>query len=371
MSAPTLRLGGLPPVRVSGGTLLTVALLAALVYPNLVARGAAGPRGAMVLALAVGVFVIVSVLLHELAHAVLARAFGGHVEQIALTLWGGHTRYRAGAMGPWASVVISLGGPLANALIALAMQLASPLAAPSPAASAFVAYAVVLNIGLMLFNLLPGLPMDGGRAVEALLGGVLGRRALGTVITAWIGRLIAVAIVAMPLLRLLRLLRGTGTLDLVLLLWALIIAGTLWHGATAALRGAATARRVEALDPRTLARPVAVLPAGLMIDRLDPAVDPRSVLLVPAGPHDGGATAHRLDLAALASVPADRRARTPLAAVAGPPQPLVALRATVSGDALVSALIEHPGALAVLLDDDDAPVGVMSSDDVGARLRDA
>lgn len=368
MSAPTLRVGGLPPVRVSGGTLLTVALLAALVYPNLVARGAAGPGGAVLLAVAVGIFVIVSVLLHELAHAVLARAFGGHVEQIALTLWGGHTRYRAGAMGPWASVVISLGGPLANALIALVMQLASPLAAPSPAASAFVAYAVVLNIGLMLFNLLPGLPMDGGRAVEALLGGVLGRRALGTVITAWIGRLIAVVIVATPLLR---LLRGTGTLDLVLLLWALIIAGTLWHGATAALRGAATARRVEALDPRTLARPVTVLPAGLMIDRLGPSLDPRAVLLVPAGPHDGGATAHRLDLAALASVPADRRDRTPLAAVAGPPQPLVALRATVSGDALVSALIEHPGALAVLLDDDDAPVGVMSSEDVGARLRDA
>lgn len=368
MSAPTLRVGGLPPVRVSGGTLLTVALLAALVYPNLVARGAAGPVGAVLLALAVGVFVIVSVLLHELAHAVLARAFGGHVEQIALTLWGGHTRYRAGTMGPWASVAISLGGPLANALIALAMQLASPLAAPSSAASAFVAYAVVLNIGLMLFNLLPGLPMDGGRAVEALLGGVMGRRALGTVITAWIGRLIAVAIVAMPLLR---LLRGTGTLDLVLLLWALIIAGTLWHGATAALRGAATARRVDALDPRALARPVTLVPAGLTIDRLDPAVDPRSVLLVPAGPHDEGATAHRLDLAALASVPADRRARTPLAAVAGPPRPLMALRATVSGDALVSALIEHPGALAVLLDDHEAPVGVMSAEDVNVRLRDA
>lgn len=367
MAAPTLRLGGLPPVQVSGGTLITVALLAALVYPNLVGRGYATASGAVLLAVVIGVTVIVSVLLHEVAHAVLARAAGGHVEQISLTLWGGHTRYRAGRIGPWASILISLGGPAMNALIAAVMYVLVPQVSSSPALLGLVVHTMALNAGLAVFNLLPGLPMDGGRAVESLLGAVTGRRILGTVVTAWIGRAIAVVVVAIPLWR---ILRGTDPLSLMLLIWALVIAGTLWQGASHALRGARTQSHVDALRPLELARPVVVLPMDHPADRLDPRTDPRTVLLVDEdGP--AGTTGHVLDPAALASVPLAVRASTPLSAVSRPLGAVASVPAGATGAELVEALIDRRAAVVLLRDPMGVPTGAVWARDVSDRLPDA
>ena len=124
--------------------------------------------------------------------------------------------------------------------------------------SVAASFATWLNVVLALFNLLPGLPMDGGRALESLLGAVLRRPVLGTRITAWIGRAIAVGVVVLPLSRIVRL-GGAGGFSLLTLVWALLIAGLLWQGASRALEEARVQERVGALDAAALARPVRLL----------------------------------------------------------------------------------------------------------------
>ncbi|WP_262423724.1 site-2 protease family protein [Brachybacterium sp. Z12] len=129
MRSPTLRLGALPPIRVSPGTLVTVLLLAVLMYPAL-SRGGAEQGVVVLLSIAIGLFMIVSVLVHEAAHAVTARAFGATVDHIALTLWGGHTQYRARQMPALGSVLVSLSGPFANGVLAALAAGATQLAEP-------------------------------------------------------------------------------------------------------------------------------------------------------------------------------------------------------------------------------------------------
>lgn len=361
-------------MRVSGGTLLTVVLLAVLVHPNLVASGAANGTGAVVLSLAIGLSVIASVLLHEIAHALAARAFGGRVDHIALTLWGGHTQYRARSAATVPSIVISLVGPATNALIALAAHVLAPDAGQHPALAVGCFYIASLNLGLAVFNLLPGLPMDGGRALEALLGAVLRDGSLGTIATAWIGRAIAVAIVIVPLLR---MLQGAGGLDTLLLVWALLIAATLWQGATAALRRAEAQRRARRIEPAHLARPVRLLaadaPLAVLDSLLESALDSvrdgiggegAAVLVIDA---DG--TAHRTDPAACAAVPARLRASTPLLAVARPLGPVVRLPVDVDSERVVALLTAQPDAVAVLVDASGRPVGMLELRDLASALR--
>lgn len=355
-----MRLGPLPPIHVSGGTLVTVVLLAVIVYPGVLRAGLA-PGASAAVAGVIGLGVIVSVLVHEAAHAVTARAFGAQVDQIALTLWGGHTRYRAVSMGWGASVVVSLAGPAANALLAGAAHLALPLSAGAPAVAVVLGYSVLLNVGLAVFNLLPGLPMDGGRAVEALLGGLTGRRELGTRITAWIGRGIAVLVVGLPLLR---ILRDPGSGSVLLLVWAVVIATTLWQGASAALADARISDRVRRLDVPALTRPVAILAGASPVTAVHAGIDPAGVLVL-----DERGRAGRLDPSALAAVPADAAPSTPLRAVAGPPVPVTPVPADIGGDDLVAALVAEPRALRLLVDAAGTPVGLVDPDDVARALR--
>src|SRR5699024_10198686 len=141
-------------------------------------------------------------------------------------------------------------GPLSNLLLAGLCSGTVQLAEPGTVATVFLSVSAWLNLVLAVFNLLPGLPMDGGRALETLLGAVLGRADLGTRITAWLGRAIAVAVVAYPLGRIMRD-GGAGSLSLLTLVWALLIAGMLWQGATRALAGARLQARRRARRART------------------------------------------------------------------------------------------------------------------------
>jgi len=111
------------------------------------------------------------VLLHELAHALVAKYFGIQTRDITLYPFGGIASITSQPK-PWPELGIALAGPLVNLAIALALypfidlgQLSSPEFVPSFKEKLFGA-----NVTLALFNLLPALPMDGGRVLRALLG---------------------------------------------------------------------------------------------------------------------------------------------------------------------------------------------------------
>jgi len=162
------RIGSIP-VRVHVSFFLTMLFL-----------GAGGANAdAMNIVLWAGV-AFVSVLIHELGHALMGKAFG-LVPQIDLHGMGGLTSWVSGArkLTPWRSILVSLAGPFAGfavGALALALNAAHVLPQTPFAANA---YSIVLwvNIGWGVFNLLPMLPLDGGNVMASFLRWIFGARA--------------------------------------------------------------------------------------------------------------------------------------------------------------------------------------------------
>jgi Zn-dependent protease len=121
------------------------------------------------------IIVFVSVLVHELGHALTGRAFG-LTPPIDLHGMGGLTSGSAGPRrGPGPFLLISLAGPMTGMLVGAAVWLASPRVALSPTALAIVHQFVWVNVGWGVLNLIPMLPLDGGnvlaRTLDLLTGG--------------------------------------------------------------------------------------------------------------------------------------------------------------------------------------------------------
>lgn len=246
MSSPhpgTWRLGRLVGVDVliRPSLLVMGAALVLLFAPRFDNRADANPY---VLAAAFVLALYVSVLIHELAHVAVARRFRMRVHSVTLHLLGGETLIEGESRTPWQELAISIAGPLAS----LAIGVASFAIEPSlGGTSADVLYAVAqVNILVAVFNMLPGLPLDGGRVFRAIIWQVTGREETGICIAAWIGRITALAIVGFVLTRF-----GERNFAIDILIAALV-GWFLWQGAGDALRHAGRNARIRRLDAREI-----------------------------------------------------------------------------------------------------------------------
>src|SRR5215217_7384925 len=133
--------------------------------------------GAVGLASLSAVLFFGSVLVHELAHALVAQARGIRVQDITLFLFGGATRARVESRGPGDEFLIALVGPLTSGLLAGLFGIVAGLGLSRPLAGTF-GYLAWTNLLLAGFNLVPGFPLDGGRLLRAAIWkatGSLGR----------------------------------------------------------------------------------------------------------------------------------------------------------------------------------------------------
>ncbi len=126
----------------------------------------------------------VSILVHELGHALAARGFGLDVLDITFHGVGGQTRHGVPDR-PWKSLVIALAGPFAGFVLMALALLAWQLPVPSRL-QPFVDWAVWINLIWGIFNLLPVYPLDGGRALASFLAMFMGQLKAYT-IAGWIG----------------------------------------------------------------------------------------------------------------------------------------------------------------------------------------
>src|SRR5262245_8008607 len=117
-----------------------------------------------------------SVLIHELSHALVARMEGIRIQDIQLHIFGGWARLIGEPPTPMAELRIAVAGPVSSFLLAvffwLWLNLVESLsggAMEARAASVAFLYLAAANLFLAMFNLLPGLPLDGGRALRAIL----------------------------------------------------------------------------------------------------------------------------------------------------------------------------------------------------------
>jgi Zn-dependent protease len=129
-----------------------------------------------------------SVLLHELAHAVSARLSGIRVEGITLVFFGGFTAARSDEKGPGPAFVIAALGPGTSLAIGASLRwLSGVTESPGEPFPLLLGYVGLINLFMAGFNVLPGLPLDGGRMVQAAVWRVTGNRGLGTRVAAWAG----------------------------------------------------------------------------------------------------------------------------------------------------------------------------------------
>jgi len=151
-------------------------LRASTLYPELSGGGA--------VALGIGATVLFfgSVLVHELAHAVVAQARGIRVQDITLFLFGGATRAKVESRGPGDEFLIALVGPLTSGLLAGLFGIVAGLGRDllsTPLAGTF-GYLAWTNLLLAVFNLVPGFPLDGGRLLRSAIWKATGSLARAT-----------------------------------------------------------------------------------------------------------------------------------------------------------------------------------------------
>ncbi|MFD4992176.1 site-2 protease family protein [Cellulosimicrobium cellulans] len=311
-----------------------------------------------------------SVFLHEVAHALVARARGQHVTELAVTLWGGHTAYSGTSARPLDGFLISVVGPLTNLALAVVFWVTFQ-AQPTFSVPALLLYAGAFsNAFVGFFNLLPGLPLDGGQILESAVWAATGSRTKGTVAAGWVGRAVAVGVVAWALVWPLTLGRQP---DLWTVAWAALIGAFLWSGAGQAITVGRSREAVSGLSVRGLARPAVAVPSTATV-----AAVGRSVALA-GGPHvlavlvDGtGRPVGYADPGAAAAVPPDAAETTPVGAVAVPLPVGATIDAHLQGQDMLAVLarVGRDGAV-VVVTDGGRVVGALEVARVVTALRDA
>lgn len=211
---------------------------------------------ALAYALAAAILFFFSVFLHELAHAVAARLNGIEVFGITLVVFGGFTSARSDQKGPGASFVISAVGPGTSLAIAGgSLGLSGPLEGPL---GGVFWYLGSVNAIMAVFNLLPGLPLDGGRMLEAVVWRITRSRERATRIAARAGVVVALLVIGLGVYE------AAQTRSLAGALWPILIGMFLLQGARGSEQQITLRRRLQgATVAQAMGPPPAAIPADL------------------------------------------------------------------------------------------------------------
>jgi Zn-dependent protease/CBS domain-containing protein len=137
----------------------------------------------------------VSVLLHELGHSAVAQRDNIPVSSITLFLFGGVSQITKEPVRPRDDFLIASAGLFVSLLLAILFAILAPLTSALPPVAALFQYLAVLNFFLLVFNVIPGFPLDGGRVFRALVWGATGNYRRATSVAAAVGRVIAWAFI--------------------------------------------------------------------------------------------------------------------------------------------------------------------------------
>ncbi len=194
------RIAGIP-VGVSPWWLVIVALftwlLGASYFPEVIAG--VSPGVSYALGLASVLLLFASILAHEFGHALVARRHGIEIEEIDLWLLGGVSRMRGEAHDPGDELRYALAGPAVTAVIAACFGAAALLLPSSTPAvvRALVEYQAFVNAAILVLNMLPAFPLDGGRVLRSLLWRRSGEIGRSTETAASVGRAFGYVMIAL------------------------------------------------------------------------------------------------------------------------------------------------------------------------------
>ena len=246
------------------------------------------------------------VLVHELAHALVAQASGLTVRNITLFIFGGVAHVEEDMKRPGVEFRVAIAGPIASFLLAgVAFLLVLPLRGSGASAEAALDYLAVANFLLGAFNLLPGFPLDGGRVLRSIIWKATGNFKKSTHIASSVGQAFAYVFILLGII-------GFFTGNFFNGLWVVFIGWFLLSAAQtastqvelqSALQGVSVG---QVMDPRPFA-----VPANISVQKL---VDQ---YFLPLGLHSAPVTqgeylAGLITLSDIARVARERWSYTPV-----------------------------------------------------------
>lgn len=343
-------------VIIQPATLVMLVILAFLLSPT----GAGLTRASFTIGLILALALIASVFLHEVAHAMAARLFKREVHEIVLTLWGGHTSFDSRNLTPVVNGVVSIAGPAANVVIAGIVAIVTQVAQPTGLTHSVMWWIVWANLLLAAFNALPGIPMDGGRVLEAIVWGVTKDRNRGLVVAAWAGRVVAVGVlvasIGLPYLR-------GSTPSMYTVVWGFVIFSVLWPAASAALKAGTALARVERVGAASVMVPAVSLEYTATVEQAQELAERHGALEVIVLAADGVPAGH-FPVTMIDAVPAVERSRTYLQSVTMPIPRGALMESSLMGTEFVHYLQEWWGKTDVwAVVDDGRVVGAIRAAD--------
>ncbi len=299
----------------------------------------------------------VSVLFHELSHSVVARGYGLPVRRILLYPLGGFSEIEREAPSPGKEFAVAAAGPvLSLALGALGWGLTKVLTSGTPGSLA--AQLMYANIIVGLFNLLPGLPLDGGRMLRAVIWKITRKPGTATIAAAWVGRALAIALFVIPFFS-----GGLAGGDMVSSLWVVAIAAFIWIGAGQSIRATKFRERLPALQARRLARRAISVPAATPLAEAIRQADESKARAVVVVDHDNKPIAI-VNEAAVMATPPQRRPWVDAGSMARTIEPAMVLNADLQGMALLDAIRRAPASEYLLVEETGKVVGVLAARDL-------
>ncbi|TAM91625.1 MAG: site-2 protease family protein [Jatrophihabitans sp.] len=317
---------------------------------------------AYLLAFAFAVLFALCVLAHELGHTAVSLLLGLRVRRVVIFLLGGVSEIEHDPQRPRDELLVSLAGPLVSVVITAACFGAYTVVDPRSMLGVMVLLLAWSNLIVAAFNLLPGLPLDGGRVFRAVVWGLSGSRLTGTRVGAWSGRVVAVLVAGSALI----LDRGTWGISAGII--GVALAAYLWFGAGQSLRAAQILDRLPSVSLQRLLRPGLLVPWDLSVAealRRAWSGNARGLVVVDAA----DAPRAIVDEAQISAVPLDRRPWTSLSTVSRPLEPGLILPVGLQGEALLDAVRATPAHEYLVVNADGSPAGILATADLAAALQ--
>jgi Zn-dependent protease len=273
-----------------------------------------------------------AVLVHELAHSLVARAQGLEARSITLFIFGGVSNLGGESPRPGVEFVVSVVGPLSSFAIAALAWFGASVAPAGSATEAVLSYLALVNGALGLFNLIPGFPLDGGRVLRSIVWQATGSLRRATEVAAAAGTLVAYGFLVWGFIQVLNGEFLSG-------IW---IAAIGWFLQSASVASVQQVRLEEALRGTRVAEIVrqdssAVAPEIPVADLIEDYFLPQNRRAMPVA--EDGRLLGIVTLGDIREVPPDRRATTSVGSVMGGRDGVV----TVTPSASLAAALEALG----------------------------
>jgi Zn-dependent protease/CBS domain-containing protein len=312
-----------------------------------------------VVAAAFVLLLYLSVLVHELSHSVVARGYGLPVRRIVLYPLAGISEIGE-RQTPGREFTVAAAGPAMSLVLAGGGYGLSHLVRSGTITGTVVSQLWWANLIVGLFNLLPGLPLDGGVMMRAVIWKVTGKPAASTIAAAWTGRVLAVCLIVVPIAA--GMASRTGG-DMVTVLWLVVIAAFMWTGATQAIRATKFRERLPTLQARRLARKAISVAADTPLAEAIRRAEESQARAVVVVDHEDKPIAI-VNETAVMSTPPQRRPWIDSGSMARTLEPSLVLPADLSGLELLNAIARAPATEYLLVEPSGQVYGVLAARDV-------